>query len=954
MFLNFVHRPLKRENLQQVTAEAVMARGIKPAVVLGAVLLLFGVLSSSEVLSEAQHSETTMGASAVDTAAVALSPKLVQTIGLLVGEEVRRACGARGGRELGEALQGHTSQEAKLLRPAIRAAVHRLVPTRAKENASLGEAAKENASLGEAASEALSPKLVRIIGGLVGEEVRRACGGHKAVKAEADAKPSTTQNKKVTPPPKNKNVAEAAKAEVKAEKKAKAKAKVAATKKREADVAKAKLVRDKKAKANASKLAADEKAVKSAVAQKAAADKTARVAKAAADKASADKRAAEKKQAAMKLKTESTAKAADDKAKPAATKVLGFAGSADVSQGCPPGFQDTTPAGKASFARKSGCPGRKVEIKVRECTCGTCTAGKTECLPTCKVKGLKGEHGLLSSFAATLSGLDANGAELQNCPTAAAVVERVYMDEYLPSRESSGLKFERGLAKLKTKKAGGKEELLGESCIQSPEECAKAASSKANKAGQAFRSNHKKKRRLRRQTKRARHANGSVHKKKRRLRRQTKRARHANGSVHKFTVARAKARAPRRRRPKATKFETNRSARRRRALQFKEASWATPSDHVDVLADGLDGKWGKRLLVDLEGQVNEVPLPGLMVGCQATLGMANYYGSRLKMNCCGAGNGDATSCRGDSKSIFGGAPVSMDDEAIDKTKGKWKAGGVKMLKEAGGGQIKAVPALCEWPRGGSDGMPTRPSDKSIHMFRIAACGAEHEPLCAMIKITKNKNKVVGFGMTVPTDRQAAQQVLRWQFQGGGGGGASIQEAYEGGVDQIAQRSIEAFVSRADFVVRKAVASLRFAVAQVEIFKQPLKSVCLPKPCPTVEARKKANAKPCMTSLNNFGVGFCASTCQRPSKFDSADSLDSKDTSCGVPKPAKCVAEKAQRKNFKELSESSPRKCNAEYFSFFQEKVRGGTDKERRYICYNTLETGARRYDKSQKLATQMC
>ena len=48
--------------------------------------------------------------------------------------------------------------------------------------------------------------------------------------------------------------------------------------------------------------------------------------------------------------------------------------------------------------------------------------------------------------------------------------------------------------------------------------------------------------------------------------------------------------------------------------------------------------------------------------------------------------------------------------------------------------------------------------------------------------------------------------------------------------------MKSFIKKADFVVRKAVARLRFEVAQSEIFQQDLPPLCLPRPCPTPQQR----------------------------------------------------------------------------------------------------------------------
>merc|ERR1719421_190028 len=104
----------------------------------------------------------------------------------------------------------------------------------------------------------------------------------------------------------------------------------------------------------------------------------------------------------------------------------------------------------------------------------------------------------------------------------------------------------------------------------------------------------------------------------------------------------------------------------------------------------------------------------------------------------------------DSKNRYvGGAPFTMDEAAVDPELGKWRHG---MPMGSQGFSHYSYPPLCEWPPN-EDGVPTRPTDRSIHMIRVAACGAEFEPFCALIKVTKNATDVIGFGTSQPTDRR---------------------------------------------------------------------------------------------------------------------------------------------------------------------------------------------------------
>jgi len=269
------------------------------------------------------------------------------------------------------------------------------------------------------------------------------------------------------------------------------------------------------------------------------------------------------------------------------------------------------------------------------------------------------------------------------------------------------------------------------------------------------------------------------------------------------------------------------------ASTWGEAQWKTPPGHIDVLAEGKSSKWFKRLLGNLESQFNEIAMPGNTMGCQATLGLSRFHDSKLRLNCC------PQSCAG-MTSGHGGEPVTLDAAASNGD--EWgKVGKVG---------YKGLPPLCSWPKQ-ADGNSTRPNDDAIHLMRVAPCGAEGRPFCAMIKLTKNKTSVEAFSRIVKAPAPPFKFVS---------GGASVVRPF---AEKQATAAAHTIVEKADSMIRKAIAQLRFAIAQEEIFSNPQPRMCLPKPCPANRqlgwACEGANS---LDSIPNQIGGYCLSTCPR--------------------------------------------------------------------------------------------
>jgi len=286
---------------------------------------------------------------------------------------------------------------------------------------------------------------------------------------------------------------------------------------------------------------------------------------------------------------------------------------------------------------------------------------------------------------------------------------------------------------------------------------------------------------------------------------------------------------------------------------WTEAEWNIPSSysHQDVFATGKTGRWFKRLLANVEAAFNKTPLPGMALGCQGTIGMASYGGSAMKLNCCGGHYG---SCG--SGTSYGGYPVTMDNEAVDIT--AFRSG-----QSPPSSGWRAAP-MCQWPKDSVTGRRPRPTDTSIHLVRIAPCQAEKSPFCALIKVTRNATNVQGFARIVPPTVTGLPE-----FHAAAG-------MMNDRVKNIARNAIlTQIIGKADSIIRSAVATMRFEVAQEEIFSQTLPGICLPLPCPV---RKDAAGNPdkawtCdgrawATSLADSPGAYCKSVCQRRSpNFD---------------------------------------------------------------------------------------
>jgi hypothetical protein len=196
--------------------------------------------------------------------------------------------------------------------------------------------------------------------------------------------------------------------------------------------------------------------------------------------------------------------------------------------------------------------------------------------------------------------------------------------------------------------------------------------------------------------------------------------------------------------------------------------WKTRAGHKDVFAERgncatnpswWDGGWARRLYEHLEASFNQVPITGglskigpgdrkTLLPCQATLGLAwsKTIGSgaplrMMRSNCCpGACQykaGDPVPKGSDRPELspYGGSPLSCDGAAMEEG---WKKGS------------EDKPLLCKWPKGFSP-----KSDPAIHMIRVAPCGMEKYPFCAMIKITKNATAVEGYARIVePTGQHS--------------------------------------------------------------------------------------------------------------------------------------------------------------------------------------------------------
>jgi len=332
--------------------------------------------------------------------------------------------------------------------------------------------------------------------------------------------------------------------------------------------------------------------------------------------------------------------------------------------------------------------------------------------------------------------------------------------------------------------------------------------------------------------------------------------------------------------------------------------WNTSSSYTDVFSDGKDGYWAKRLMANLEARLNAVPMPGGLVGCQATMGLAATAHGRYTMNCCPFSCPAATLDTSPASAVkdynVGGRPFTMDEEAMDATTGGWIArkpcGDFSLHgqtpacveeKQADGTTEKTqtVP-LCQWPNN------TKPADSSIHMIRIAACGSHWHPICAMIKVVKKAGTggaVKGFGQVV-----SSTTVPDWNPPIVMDGISSSSNLYGHSVFMMAdaKAGLLSFLDKADSVIRKAIATLRFEVARKEIYSETLDEICLPKACPTIAERKVASPdvhKVCSVSSTMY-PGFCMSTCQRTSPDYQANST----SGCGgVPAETQFLADAAE-------------------------------------------------------------